>query len=279
MKEIRLEIKKLLYSRGVQIVFFSFLLVAVLDPISVVLQDISWEGNLIGEIGKNPFQFWLLLNSVSWGNHVYNTMFWVIAVLLTGQIFYQEQKSFMLTAQIVRIGKKPYFFHKIIATALVSFVSTAIILSINVIVTLLLFWDWTAHSSYYNSLVPEIGTFASALYQKSPILMMFGYVLLNAVAIGIFAVFSLAVQTIFHFPNLYVAILSPVVILYLISFVLDAFPVLFHFNIRLLLQPMAATALTEILSWEDLILTFGIWIAIDAFLILIGLRRNQEVMS
>ena len=108
--------------------------------------------------------------------------------------------------------------------------------------------------------------------------MMLGYTFLNAAALALFSLFTLALQMMFRFPNIYVAIIVPIVVLFLFSYGMDAFPWLFHYNMRMLLQPMAATALSEILSAQDLAITFGGWAVIDAILLFLGVHRRREVV-
>ena len=281
MHILLLGIKELSKKNIAQITLIVFLLVSVLDPLSVALQNIMLDGALLegpGAPGKNPFQFWLLMNSVSWGHQVYHTLLWIIPVLLTGMVFFQEQKSAMLTCQIVRMGRRDYFSSKIIATGVFSFVSILVILSASLLVTCLVFRDWGVHSTYYEGILPQVGTFADALYQVSPLCMMFGYTVLNAAALALLALFALAVQMVFRFPNIYVAIIVPVVILYLVSFGMEASPALHHYSMRFLLQPMAATALEATLTPQDLAITFGGWAAVDAGLLFLGVRRHQEVV-
>lgn len=74
------DIKKMLSSRIVQITFIFLLVTMLADPISVLIHARRYTG-FFENIGANPFQFWLLMNSASWGNKVYNILFWVIPVL------------------------------------------------------------------------------------------------------------------------------------------------------------------------------------------------------
>mgnify|MGYP004444980339 FL=1 len=76
------DIKKMLSSRIVQITFIFLLVTMLADPISVLIHARRYTG-FFENIGANPFQFWLLMNSASWGNKVYNILFWVIPVLAT----------------------------------------------------------------------------------------------------------------------------------------------------------------------------------------------------
>lgn len=278
MRELTLELKKFLRTRIIQVVCLGFLAVAIFDPLSVMYQDFDQNGMMLRDIGKNPFQFLLLTNSVSWGNQVYNTLFWVIAVLLTGMLFFQEQKSAALSCQLVRMGRCRYFTSKILSTALFSFGSALVILGVNLLVTCLVFREWHVFSEYYQHLIPQEGTFAAIFYQVSPLWMMVAYTVLNAAALALFALFALAMQMVFRFPNVYVAIVLPVVILFLLSYYMDTSPERFHYSIRMLLQPRAASSLTEVLSAQDLAITFGGWAIVDAALLILGVHRRREVL-
>ena len=89
------DIKKMLSSRIVQITFIFLLVTMLADPISVLIHARRYTG-FFENIGANPFQFWLLMNSASWGNKVYNILFWVIPVLATGMLLIRvgETKCF-----------------------------------------------------------------------------------------------------------------------------------------------------------------------------------------
>lgn len=62
------DIKKMLSSRIVQITFIFLLVTMLADPISVLIHARRYTG-FFENIGANPFQFWLLMNSASWGNN------------------------------------------------------------------------------------------------------------------------------------------------------------------------------------------------------------------
>lgn len=273
------ELKKMCRNRAIRIICVCFLLVAILDPISVRMQDVLSDGNLLRYAGKNPFQFWLLINSVSWGNHIYYNLLFVLCVLFTGLIFYREKSSSMLGLQIIRMGWKAYYREKVLTSFLFPFACSLLILGINVIVTYLVFPEWTEYTGYYQSIIPQAGTFSYGWYQQSPLLMAFGYVLLNALGIGLLSLFALGIHMALRFPNQYVAVIVPVIVLYLTTFVLDGQAELYHFDIRLLMQPTAAFGLVEVFSARDVIVTFLAWSLVDLLLIGIGLHRNRDILS
>ena len=220
------DIKKMLSSRIVQITFIFLLVTMLADPISVLIHARRYTG-FFENIGANPFQFWLLMNSASWGNKVYNILFWVIPVLATGMIYYNEQSSSMSKFLVVRKSKPRYMLSKVISVFSFTFVFCMFLLSLNLLLTFLIFDVRAPFTEQYQRLVPNAGTFGYTLYQISPLLMAVVYSFFNSLALALFAVFALAIQMIVKFNNQYVAIVIPVILLYAITFAFDSVPLLY----------------------------------------------------
>jgi len=236
----------------------------------------SEDINSAEKIGQNPFQFWMLMNSVSWGNNLYNIMFWIIAVLLTGLIYYEDKNTSMYMYQIIRKDKRQYLISKFCSTGLFSFVLILLVLEINIFVTYILFPDTTIITNYYNRLVPHEGSFVYRAFLSQPMNMIQIYTFLNALAMSVFVVFSLCISMLFNFSNRYVAILIPVIFLYGITFIFDSFPMLFEYNIRMILQPRAVSALTTIITWEDVVVVMGGWILVNLILISVIFFKSRD---
>lgn len=207
------------------------------------------------------------MNSVSWGNNLYNVMFWIVAVLLTGLIYHEDKNTSMYMYQIIRKNKSQYLVSKFLSTGLFSFILMLLVLEINVLVTYMLFSDTAVMTEYYDRLIPYKGSFVYEAFLSHPINMIQIFTFLNALAMSIFVVFSLCISMLFNFSNRYVALLVPVIILYGINFIFDSFPALFAYNIRMILQPRAVSALTTIITWEDVIIVMGGWILVNLVLI------------
>ena len=152
------DIKKMLSSRIVQITFIFLLVTMLADPISVLIHARRYTG-FFENIGANPFQFWLLMNSASWGNKVYNILFWVIPVLATGMIYYNEQSSSMSKFLVVRKSKLRYMLSKVISVFSFTFVFCMFLLSLNLLLTFLIFDVRAPFTEQYQRLVPNAGTF------------------------------------------------------------------------------------------------------------------------
>jgi hypothetical protein len=86
------------------------------------------------------------------------------------------------------------------------------------------------------------------------------------------------VAMIVKFKNQYVAIVIPVILLYAITFAFDSVPLLLPYDIRIIIQPRSANAITEIVTKKDFEITFCAWIVADSFLTLIGLARNKDIL-
>ena len=271
------DIKKMLSSRIVQITFAILLVTMLADPVSVLIHAKRYTG-FSENIGANPFQFWLLMNSASWGNKVYNMLFWVIPVLATGMIYYKEQSSSMSKFLVVRDSKLHYMLSKVTSTFLFTFVFCLFLLSLNLLVTFLLFDVRAPFTEQYQRLVPNAGTLGYTLYQISPLFMAVAYSVFNSLALALFAVFALAIQMVVNFKNQYVALVIPVILLYAITFAFDSVPLLLPYDIRIIIQPRSSNAITEIVTKQDFEITFCAWIVADSLLTLIGLAKNKDVL-
>ena len=175
------------------------------------------------------------MNSASWGNKVYNILFWVIPVLATGMIYYNEQSSSMSKFLVVRKSKLRYMLSKVISVFSFTFVFCMFLLSLNLLLTFLIF---------------DVRAPFTEQYQ----------------------------QMIVKFNNQYVAIVIPVILLYAITFAFDSVPLLLPYDIRVIIQPRSANAITEIVTKQDFEITFCAWIVADSFLTLIGLARNKDIL-
>jgi len=271
------DIKKTCKSRIVRILFLFLLAIMVFDPISVYFQGVQ-HPEMFDYIGKNPFPFWLLMNSVNWGNSIYNTLFFVFPVLVTGLVFYNECTSSMLSFLITRDSKKKYMISKVLSTFVFSLLFFFLLLLINLLTTYIVFDIDAKPSDYYNTIIPKAGSFAFGAFEKNPFLMALLYTTLNAVALAIFSVFSIAIHMIIELKNQYIAIAVPIVIMYVITFVFDSTISLFRYNISMILQPAAAYGLTVVISYYDVAITFLAWIFIDILLVTIGYLRRSDIL-
>ena len=80
------------------------------------------------------------------------------------------------------------------------------------------------------------------------------------------------------FKNQYTAIAVPVILLYSLTFIFDSFTFLWRFDLRMIIQPLSSSLLTEIISSFDVFMTFVAWIIVDIILFIVGLMRNKDVL-
>lgn len=266
MNYYKIDINRLITSKTIIVIITLLLAIAIIDPITVSMYFSKYNDSA-EIIGQNPFQFWMLMNSVSWGNNLYNIMFWIFAPLLTGLIYYEDKNTSMYTYQIIRKGKSKYLISKIFSTALFSFVLLLLVLEINIFTTYMLFPDTTVMTEYYYNLVPHEGSFVYEAFLSNPMGMIQIYTFLNALAMSLFCVFSLCINMLFNFSNRYIALLTPVIILYGITFIFDTYSELFQYNIRMILQPRAVSALSTIITWGDVYVVLGGWMLVNLVLI------------
>lgn len=271
------DLKKIYKNNIIRMLFIFLLTIMILDPISVYLNEFRYPG-FFERIGKNPFQFWLLMNSAGWGFVIYSTLFWVFPVLATGLIFYNEKNSSMFTLLASRDKKIKYLIAKVCATFVFSLTFFLLILSINLIITYTVFPAGANLTDYYNNLIPKQGTFVYGIFQNNPFLMAIAYTILNSLVIAIFSVFTLGIHMIFHFKNHYIAIVVPIIVLYAVTFVFDSTVNLFQYNIRMIVQPRATSALTAIISGRNVMTTLAFWGLIDIILVAVGFVRNRDIL-
>lgn len=272
------DIKKIYRSRIVKWMLILLFIIMVADPISVYIINADYE-KFFEVIGANPFQFWLLMNSSSWGNTVFYTIFWVFPVISTGLIFYDERQSSMLKLLIIRGNKKKYYLSKIAATFVATLVNFLILLLINILVTYLIFSVDAPKTKQYMYLIPKEGMFSYAFYQRNPLSMAILYTFLNALAIALLSLFVLSIHAIATLKNRYVAILVPFISLYLISYVIGLMlSSNLNYNLKVIIQPRAASAVTDIIHSMDVIIVFALVTLIDLILLVIGYIRNRETI-
>lgn len=263
---LKIDFKRWITDKKVIVVILILFGIAVVDPITVTRHFSKYPGSA-ETIGQNPFQFWMLMNSVSWGNKLYSTVFWILAVLFTGLIYHEDKTTSLYMYQITRGGKGPYFFSKFFSTGMLSFLAVLITLEINVLMTYRLFPNTAHKTDYYEQLAPQAGSFVYDAFMSNPMVMVQLYTLMNAFAIALFVVFSLSLSMLLNVKNRYIMLILPVIVLYVISYLFDSFPALFTYDIRIILQPVAVGALTDIITWEHVIIVFGGWVLANVLLI------------
>ena len=83
----------------------------------------------------------------------------------------------------------------------------------------------------------------------------------------------------FRFPNHYIAFLAPFVVLYAVNYAEGLLLAnQMQYNLSVIIQPRAASSLSVCITTADLLLVFGSLFAVVAAVLLIGFKRNRDVL-
>lgn len=272
------DVKKIYKNRLVQITLLLMGIVAISDSLFVRFVYGGQPG-FSEQVGANPFQFWLLMNSSGWGHTVYRTLLFVFPVLSTGLIFINERKTSIYELLIVRKSRTQYLISKIATVFIVTLFNFLLIFIVNLIVTNLCFSADAPLTEQYNFLVPKEGSLARNLYQIGPIMMELAYSFLNALAIALMSVLVLGIHMIFRFQNRLIAFLAPFLILYVVNYAEGLLLANYmQYNLSIIIQPRAASALSTCITTADVVLVFASLFAVDVIVAFIGCRRNRDAL-
>lgn len=270
------DIKKIYSNKLIQVTLFILLIISIADPMSIYFINGS-NPNFFTNIGKQPYQFWLLMNSSGWGYAVFMRLMLVFPVISTGLIYFHERNSSLTEFLMIRGNKKAYYFSKISSVFVSTFINFLIILLFNLIITFWLFDSNSPKTDVFYSMTPKDGTFAMFFFQISPFLMGVVYTMLNALTIATMAVFALSVQMVYRFRNLYLAFIVPFGILFSSNYVSELFLNLEH-KLSIINQPRAASAVVNLITFQDVILVYIVTILIVLVLCMFGIWRNKEII-
>ena len=273
----RSDMQKLWGSPIVRVTLGVLLLIAVADPLSVYWQAAAYPG-FFTQMGKDPYQYWLLINSVGWGNQAYQTLFWLFPVLLTGLGYHSERSTSLRVLLTVRGSRRAYFGAKLASAFLFTFLSFGSLLLLNLAVTWAVFPADAAPTAQYRFVIPADGTFAAGIYAVSPFLLAVTYVLLNALAAAVCSVIALASHAVFPVRSRLIAVVGPAAAFYAVTFLLDAAPGLLTCDLRMVIQPRAACGLASAITAGDLLLAFSGWLLAAAVLSLLGARAQRDLL-
>lgn len=273
------EIRKMYKNYFIRVMICILLVVAVLDPICTYIECVS-SNIFSNDIGTNAFQFWILMNSSGWGHAVFFMFFFVLPIVSTGFVFFYEQKGSLLEITINKVGRKKYFRAKLIVLFIITFINILSVLLINLAITYVIF-DTESMTEQYFYCVPQQGTFAETLYGIEPFVMGIFYCILYALIQAILSLWALGIQMIGKFKKIYVAFAVPFVILYVLDYLFGILSARYEvdaYNPLIFVQPKAANALVEIITWKHIFITMGIMILCSMLLLFYGAKRNEDIL-
>lgn len=121
MKYFWIDVKKLYRSRLVLLALIVLFVIAVIDPITMQ-SHFAYQ--------SNPFMWWLFMNRTT-GSTIFNTLYWLFPVLLTGLVFFDESKTAIYGIIITKKKRCVYLCSKALSVFFVSFVSTLFLFLLN----------------------------------------------------------------------------------------------------------------------------------------------------
>lgn len=183
MKYFWIDVKKLYRSRLVLLALIILLVIAVIDPITMQ-SHFAYQ--------SNPFMWWLFMNRTT-GSTIFNTLYWLFPVLLTGLVFFDESKTAIYGIIITKKKRCVYLCSKALSVFFVSFVSTLFLFLLNLF---LVYVTCPSSMELSETMIPHTGTFSALLFQKSPLYEAVTYVILHAFALSLLTVLYLAIQMI-----------------------------------------------------------------------------------
>lgn len=258
------DIKKLCRNKMVLIALAILFFCAIYDPIFMTRTTYKYY--------QNPFVWWMFMKTG--GSTVYNTLFWIFPILLTGLIYFDERNNALYGVLITKVNRITYFSSKVISVFCVAFICTTCLFLLN----LALVYGFCPEKAMLDEyLIPQDGSFAFLLFQKSPFLMAFAYNMLHSLTIALLATFYLIIHMVFLFKNKYIAVLVPVLLMSVIDFAVQTTGHM-EYSLTILIQPMASMASTEILGIEQLIHVYACLVIFILVGFIVGIRRNRDVL-
>lgn len=274
MSYLKSDIKKLYKSKLVKYMLLIMLAVVILSPI---MSCISNQRD--PTFGCQPYQFWLLMLPSGIGHTIYFAVFWILPVISTGLVFFDEQNSSMLSYLTVRGKRYKYYWSKAISLFIVTFINILGLFLINIFLTNILFDSSSPRTEQFSYIIPGERTFAYPLFEKNPIYVMLLYAFLNSLAIALMSLAVFAVHAIIKLKNRYIALVVPAVLIYLAQYLSEwMHRDNLNMNLGIIIQPMGVSALLNPITTDNVLLAYGTLAYIVAILLFAGFLREREIM-
>lgn len=268
------DIKSMVRSTSFRIFFLVSAVVMILDPVTMYFVLGNSKG-YFEELGTNFYRHWILMN-YSWGNKLFCSLFFAIPCILTGLIYYQEQKSSVRDLLVTRGTWKQYFLSKVFAQVLTAFFALLLLFAINGIVTGIFFPVNGPLIMDQLDITPIKESFAYPLFVKNPMLVVVAYWFLVAFALALLSLNAMAMSALIRFKNIYLALLAPFVVYSVASPQVDKY-MDWKYSLLVMMQPSATWGATELhTNWYDWGVIFGVLILADVVLLALGYRKGRE---
>ena len=257
------DVKKLYKNKLVILALTILFVAAVIDPVTMRREY---------EQFRNPFMWWLFMNRGA-GSTIFNTLHWFFPVLLTGLVYFDENRTAIYGILITKKKRSTYFLSKALSVFVVAFFSLLCLFLLNLLLVYLVCPSDMAVKEY---LIPKADTFAGHLYQKSPLYEAVIYNVLRALSIALLSTLYLAMHMIIKPRNKYLALILPPLVMYMFDHITQIMAI--TYSITIILQPVVASATSFMITGRNFIITFGVLIAIVIVCFLIGCERNRDIV-
>lgn len=277
--QLVLEIKKIYSNKIFKWIYGGMATVFVCDPITTFILCQKQSG-FAETIGRNSFQYWLLMNSSGWGHAIYFMLFLIFPIISTGFVYFYERKGTVFISAISKASRKKYFLDKALASFIATFLNFIFLFLLNLLITYLLFEENVFTEQYYYC-VPQKGSFAVVFYNMSPFIMGIVYSIMNALIQGILAIWALVIQMIGKFKKIYTAFAVPCVVLYIMEYIIGLISetlCISKYNPLIFIQPQAASSLNEIIKGYHILISITVMLIITAIFFVIGMKRNEDIL-
>ncbi|MCM1542057.1 MAG: hypothetical protein NC121_12470 [Blautia sp.] len=259
-----LDMKKLYKSRLVQAALLMLLVAAVMDPVLMCFSSRRQE---------NPFRWWMFMGR-GIGAGIFHTFFWVFPALLTGAVFVDEKNTAVCGILLTKRRRGSYLFSKTLSAFTVAIFSTLALFLLNLGLVYLI---CPASAEIPEWDIPKAGTLAAGLFAGSPFVMALCYNLMAALAMALLTVLYQQIHMILRPKNKYVALLAPFLLMEALDYIVQNCQ-MERYSLTILLQPVAASAMTVILDSGCYVQVFGTLILADIILFFIAMGRNRDIL-
>lgn len=265
-----MDLKNLIKNKIILITTLFLLIIMIIDPISIFINVLRFDFH------NNMYHYWLLMNSANFGGEFFNTLFYIFPIVFTGMIYFNEDKSSVKKMLLIRSKKIKYYISKWLSVIIFVFILFMILLLTNLLLTNVLFLN-NPHG-VDPMLIPSKTSFAYELFILDPIYVCLFYTFMNALIMALLTGFCVGLHMVVKFPNIYIAMIVPIIIMFVVNFIFDSQALLRSYSINLNRQPAASYAMSVEFSFEHFFTTVGILFVIDILLLIVGLIRNRNVM-
>lgn len=260
-------INRFFSSKFIRVLIIFMFLIIVMDPVFALVIPYGDK--------HNAYSIWILQNT-SIGARIFYSFKYLFPLLFTGGIYQFEVSSSLGTCKTVRLDSRgTYLLYHILVPACLCFLIFFLFFSLNTILSNLLYENKIACLEEWY--LPNPDTFAMYILDHWGILMLeLFYGFLVSLMETIFCIVIICFQICFRFKNVYLGFVVPVVIIYVLLYVFETKLDMMDKSITLITQPATSHAIKNIIWFDDLLITYGLWSMFIAVLLMIAVKRSKD---